>query len=348
MSMMGAILGRNVVMPWDIDAIRPMLNLLLIGPSGVGKSRSITTARLLLSFIPPERRPQFVDGGATKERLHMDIARNPHTIVFASELAAFFSKEKYKEGLIPYVTELLDYKDVTENRTKQDRDVTTIEKHEVTILGASTRDWLQTMLPDAAIGGGFLPRFLILYEGRKERKVAAPGRKIKEPQYAWVHDFRSKTFLKFQSLMVDYLRPFEIDFEDADAADTLMFWYNALQPATGLLAPFAERAREHVMRMSIILAVSCGEEFVSSEHIRSAIKLYNLTADRLGEIVTPTTATGKLLAMVMDSIPEQGIHEVEIFKALRHMYSTVEVTRALQSLVASRDVRQEERVWFRL
>src|ERR1700744_664420 len=148
MSMLGACLGRRVWLDQDIHQVRPMLNLLLIGPSGIGKSSAVKVAKRLLPFVPAEHRPQFIEGGSTKEKLHADLVHEPKAILFAPELAAFFSKEKYKENLIPYVTNLLDYEDTIELRTKRD-DIVVVHMPSVSILGASTLDWLHDQLPDS-------------------------------------------------------------------------------------------------------------------------------------------------------------------------------------------------------
>jgi len=171
MAMLGACLGRRVWLDQDIHQVRPMINLLLIGPSGIGKSSAVKIAKRLLPFVSEMERPQFFEGGSTKEKLHEDLAVQPKAIIFASELAAFFSKEKYKENLIPYVTQLLDYEDVIELRSKSGG-IVPVHYPAVSILGASTLEWLQDQLPDSAVSGGFLARFLILNEEAKGQRVA--------------------------------------------------------------------------------------------------------------------------------------------------------------------------------
>src|SRR5512146_2984872 len=108
LTMLGAALGRKVWFNQDVHTLFPPLNLLLIGPSGCGKSTSIMMARKhLIQLLPRAEQPQFIMGAPTPEKLHDDLKPAPHAVLFASELANFFTRQKYMEGMIPYVTELL-------------------------------------------------------------------------------------------------------------------------------------------------------------------------------------------------------------------------------------------------
>ena len=176
MCMMGAALGRRVYVDMDIHRTFPMLNLLLIGPSGIGKSTALVDMALdhLIRPLPETTRPLVITGKTTKEPLHEDLLAHPHAILVASELANMFSKEKYQEGMIQYMTDLLDLRP-TRVRTKSGGDKT-IDFPAVTVTGGSTKEWLQDQLPSSAGAGGFLPRFLIVKEDHKAQRVADPNR----------------------------------------------------------------------------------------------------------------------------------------------------------------------------
>jgi len=135
MAMLGAALGRRVYFDQDAHTLYPMVNLLLIGPSGIGKSTSILkVGKPLLDALPIELKPQFVSGKATPEKLHDDLVIDPHAMVFASELANFFSRAKYMEDMIPYVTQLLDYEPTVERRTRSS-DLLVVKNPAVSVVG---------------------------------------------------------------------------------------------------------------------------------------------------------------------------------------------------------------------
>lgn len=339
MAMLGACLGRRVWLDQDIHQVRPMLNLLLIGPSGIGKSSAVKVAKKLLPHVPTFFQANFIEGGATKEKLHEDLVEFPKSILFAPELAAFFSKEKYKENLIPYVTNLLDYEDSIELRTRKDG-ISVIPFPSVTILGASTLEWLQDQLPDSAVSGGFLARFLILNEDSKGQKIANPHRLLNPKTKAALEVRRAKVFEEFGQLF-DFHEG-NMDYEDYDAAECYSRWYNAYTPDTGYLAPFAARAGELILRLSMLLAISSRRSSISKEDISSGITLYTFIASRLGRIVVPTNQQGKLSELIRTSITHEGLKPGEIVNLLRAQASHTEIEKHIESLIYAGIVKIED------
>src|SRR5271168_5182228 len=176
MAMLGAALGRSVWISLDIHTVFPLMNLLLIGPSGIGKSTALRdiAADHLINALPENQRPNLLTGKSTKEAIHQDLMVEPKSIILASELANLFSKEKYNEGMIPYFTDLLDLAPARV-RTKSGGNMI-IQRPECCVMGGSTKQWLQDMLPSTAGEGGFLPRFLIVKEDYKFQRIADPRR----------------------------------------------------------------------------------------------------------------------------------------------------------------------------
>lgn len=335
MAMLGACLGRRVWLDQDIHQVRPMLNLLLIGPSGIGKSSAVKVAKKLLPYVPEYQRPQFIEGGATKEKLHMDLVDQPKAILFAPELAAFFSKEKYKENLIPYVTNLLDYEDAIELRTRRDGIVTVLNPS-VSILGASTLEWLQDQLPDSAVSGGFLARFLILNEDAKGQRIANPHRLLSASGRAKLETKRARVFAEFGELFT--VHEGNLDYEDYDAAECYAKWYDAYKPASGYLAPFAARAGELVLRLSMLLAISGRRNGITSEDVTSAITLYEYIASRLDRVVVATNQQGKLAALVASSVHTEGLEPGGVVRMLRSQAGYGDVEKHLEGLLYSGDL----------
>lgn len=337
MSMFGAVLGRKVWYSQDFRHLWPMLNMLLIGPSGIGKSTSIELASRLLQHVPSDERPQFIIGGATPEKLHEDLVPNPHAILFASELANFFNRQKYMEGMIPYVTELLDYRPV-EKRTKGSN-ILRINEPSVTVIGGSTVDWLQGQLPDSASSGGFLARFFIVKEDYRSQRVANPDLALSRTNRLDLENRRAQVFDEFYKLV--HMAEGPVKFLDYGVADKWEHFYNNHQPPTGHLAPFAARAAEFILRLSMLLALSCHRDFITEEDMGSAIQLYGYTESRLAEVIVPFTVAGKLQAQVLQAVGPQGASIMEIRKAVQNSIPAQEVEKYLQSLVMTNDLRRD-------
>jgi hypothetical protein len=337
LSMLGAALGRKVWLDQDVHILYPMLNLLLIGPSGTGKSTSITQiGRPLLDALPKIDQPQFI-AGSTPEKLHKDLRVKPHAVLFASELANFFNKQKYMESMIPYVTELLDYPRVLQRRTVGGG-VEEVVRPEVSVIGGSTVDWLQGQLPDSATSGGFLARFLIVTEEHAGNKVAHPKLEVSKTTLAKLRYEREELSHEFVHLVLNHKG--EIDYGDYEAIDEYAYWYAGHKPANGHLAPFAARAGEFVQRLAMLIAISCDRHEITAVDVKAAIQLYEYCAAKLQDVVVPFTVQGKLLSMVLQSVGQEQLTEVDIMKSMRNFVGAIEVRRLIDSLLASKDLKR--------
>src|SRR5271157_3052341 len=262
-SMLGAALGRNVWWSLDAHTLYPMLNLLLIGPSGIGKSTSILKiGKPLIDNIPEDLSPAFIGGKATPEKLHADLVISPKTLIFASELANFFSRSKYMEDMIPYVTQLLDYEPTVERRTIGGQ-LQVVHKPAVTIVGGSTVEWLQDQLPDSAASGGFLARFLIVKEDFRRQRIHDPESMMSRSQKRELIISREECFNSMRKIVQYSAGP--IKFADFEANDKYGYWYHTQQPETGALSPFSARAGEFVLRLAMLGALSCGRTRVTTQ-----------------------------------------------------------------------------------
>ena len=316
----------------------PMLNLLLIGPSGIGKSTSVHMGFDVIRGLPKSDAPQIVKGAPTPQKLHVDLYSNPHAILFASELANFFTQEKFMVGLIPYITELLDYNPI-EKRTLSG-DIITIDEPACTIMGGSTQEWLQDMIPDTAVGGGFLPRFLIVTEEHKGQKVAFPKAALSEKQYEKLLRDREIAFGEFRDLTSVHFG--EIKMADMEAADTYSEFYNVYQPESGHLQPFAARAGEFVTRLSMLLAISCGKNVIEAEHVASAIQLYKYCAAKLQQVVIPFTKNGKQLMQVQQAIGKDPMPMKTLYHLMKNSLTAGEVDQCVASLIQSGDIKRDK------
>lgn len=336
MAMLGAALGRRVYLDLDVHRLYPLLNLLLIGPSGIGKSTALRDIALksLVGMLPLEDQPQVITGKTTKEALHADLMTNPHSIIMASELANLFSKEKYQEGMIPYVTDLLDL-EPARIRTKSGGSLI-ILKPECCILGGSTKAWLQDMLPNNAGEGGFLPRFFIVKEDNKFQRVADPRRMMTERQRESLAVERIRVQLEFAKI----LRVNEglIDFKDYEASDQYSYWYNTFLPDSGALAPFAARAGAHVLRLSLLVALSRRRNFISAEDIRAGICLHAYSQKKLSEVIIPMSPAGKNLNRLLDLLGDSRMSDIELRRAMRNHCGASDTDRLIADLLKSREV----------
>lgn len=338
LSYLGACLGRKTYIEHDVYKLWPMLNVLLIGPSGVGKTTSMLMGKPLLDSLPLAEQPQVIGGAPSPEKLHFDLRPQPKTLLTAYELAAFFGKQRYQEALVPYVTELLDYGDVIERRTKSGG-IIAVNEPSVTIIGASTLQWLQEMLPDSAVSGGFLARFLIIEEGTRRQRKALPTHGLTAVAKKRLQEYREKVSEEFWEI-IDASPDGEIQFKNFDVQDRYTLWYNAHKPLSGFLEPFAARAGANILRLSMLIAISCKRKSISLRDMDAGIALYLYTEKKLREIVVPYSPKGKLLAMVLQLVEKKPLTDKMIKRNMRNFCTANEVGVYIDSLLQTGEIRR--------
>lgn len=344
-AILGAFLGRSCWIDHDQRKLWPMLNTLLIGPSGCGKTTALELGiRNLLEHCPPDMRPAVIEGGGTPEKLHEDFSVRPHAIMYAEELAAFFNKQDYNQALIPYVTELLNYKPFVERRTKGGG-IRVAQQPSVVVLGASTKEWLQKQMPDAALAGGFLARFLIVVEEHKRQRVALPGQLLTKRARLDLEHLRHQTTQQFIGIVQAAQGP--IKFYDMEASDEYVYWYNTYQPAGGHLAPFAARAGEFVQRLAMLTAISRNQDYITADDVKAGIALYDYATRRLATVVVSYSREGELLAKVLEVVGTGVMDAVSMRRAMRHQASARDVDRLVESLISSGELHKTEEGLYR-
>lgn len=337
LAMVGAAVGRKAWIGRDVHRSFPMLNCLFLGPSGIGKSTAIKAAMTLHAMSGVAH--AIIADATTPEMIHNRLVEEGRAIILAEELAAFFGKQRYLEGMIPYVTLLLDYKDRLQRGLKSEG-VKVVEAPEVTVLGGSTLEWLQDQLPDTAATGGFLPRFLIVKEDHKGQKIANPDAALSRAKRLQVESLR-RSCAEVVSALSTQGDFGTVGFYDYSVADLYAEWYHQRPAPPDALAPFAARAPEWVMRLALLMALCRGEGALRETDVETGIKLYEFTEAKLAEALTAYTPRGRMLKTVLEAIPPGGVSLRTLYKRLRPVATAKEIRELLDSLLESRDVERE-------
>ena len=333
-----ACVGRRTYIDQDIHRLWPMFNLLLIGPSGIGKSTAIDVTKVLTDTLPEDMKPEIIAGATTPEELHQTLRLQPKAILRASELAAFFGRQKYMEGLVPYVTELLDYKETQERRTRKDS-IIIVNEPTVTIVGGSTLEWLQEQLPDSATTGGFLARFFIVEERYKRQRVANPAQMMTKKARERLLLRRHDAVLDFEQLISE-IPEGPMQFKDFSVMDVYSIWYNTHTPMSGFLAPFAARAGTFILRLAMLSALSCGRKQILAEDIHAGIVLYEFMESRLLNVVVPFTKDGKMMQRSTEAVGSTGMERKALYRSMRNSLTVNQVETFVRSLIQSEQLRE--------
>jgi len=171
-----------VYLSWGFERIYPNLFIVLVGPSGKArKGIALGIAKELLSNVPgvsvaPEATSReavilamkraisnFQDATDGIIKFHCAIT------AFSEELSVFLGQSDIK-----FLANLTDWYDSKENWAYETvgRGRDSLQGLCFNLLGATAPDWLQSMLPQEAVGGGFTSRVIFVVEDKKGKTVA--------------------------------------------------------------------------------------------------------------------------------------------------------------------------------
>jgi hypothetical protein len=183
LSVIAGALQRRVYLPWGLGrVIYPNLYVVLVGPSGrTRKGVAIGIAKDFLKKVPgitvtPESSSgrqamiiamkraltNFQDGSDGKIKFHCAVT------AFSEELSVFLGQRD-----IAYLSNLTDWYD-----SKDDWEYETIGRGKdslqglcLNLIGGTAPDWIQSMIPQEAVGGGFTSRIIFIVEEKKRKLV---------------------------------------------------------------------------------------------------------------------------------------------------------------------------------
>src|SRR5207249_8101004 len=107
-TILGAMTDRRIWHSKGHYRIFPNLNVILIGPAG--KVKKTSAINIALDIVMRAGYEKIVLGQTTPEAFLMNLGSNDPAscLVIGREMAAFFHKAKYMDGIIPLFTDLID------------------------------------------------------------------------------------------------------------------------------------------------------------------------------------------------------------------------------------------------
>lgn len=266
LSVIAGALQRRVHLRWGFEEIFPNLYIVLIGPSGSRKGIAMNIARDFLIRTP---NISVAPEAGSLQALILAMKRafsnfeDPITGVihfqspltaFAEELAVLLGTGDIK--LLSYLTDWYNSKeDWSYETVGRGRDY--IQGTCFTLIGATAPEWLPSMLPQEAVGGGFTARIIFVVEDRKGKTVSkhqlTPAEL--ELQDKLLHDLEHISQLRGQFNFTPngeqaYTKWYEVE-------DKLLLAGELAVPDPRFLA-YCERRATHIRKLMIICSASRG------------------------------------------------------------------------------------------
>ena len=182
LSLLAGALQRKAYLQWGFEYIYANLFAILVGPSGrTRKGIALGIAKTMLSKVPEV---SVAPEAASREAIIMAMKRanrnfqdpDDGTIKMHCSLTAFSEELAVLlgQGDIKLLANLTDWYD-----SKNDWAYETIGRGRdalqglcLNLMGGTAPDWLQSMLPQEAVGGGFTSRVIFIVEDRKRKTVS--------------------------------------------------------------------------------------------------------------------------------------------------------------------------------
>lgn len=181
LALVSGALQRRCKFRWGFETLYPNLYVILVGPSGkarkgvaigIGKkmfkhltlpitSENITREALIRAMKASNQ----TFPGPSGIEVHSSI------ITVSEELSVFLGQSDIR--FLASLTDWYDSHDEWSYETKGGgKDY--VPGVCMTLLGATAPDWIQSMLPQEAVGGGFTSRVIFIVEDRKGKSVSRP------------------------------------------------------------------------------------------------------------------------------------------------------------------------------
>lgn len=169
---LGAALGRRVYFRMgSYFSLYPNFCVILIGPPGLKKTTAGDIAAKLIgkAVLCPVLADQV-----TPERMITVLKDSGHHLIYAGEMAVFFGKQKYNEGMVTKMLRMLDSpaEFIVETQTREQE---VLRDLAITFLGCTTPSLLSSSMPEEVTSSGFMSRFVLVVERDTDREFPIPG-----------------------------------------------------------------------------------------------------------------------------------------------------------------------------
>ncbi len=310
-------LQRRIYMPWGHNKIYPNMYVFLIGRSGLGKGIAMGPA---IEMFKETGLPVAPDAVTIAELIRVLEASENQFLnqkgffethcslnVYARELAVLLGQKDIKK--LAHLTDWYDSHDTWKNSTK------TQGKEELlgvclNILGGAAPEWIPTIMPPEAIGGGFTSRIIFIVEQNKGKIIPTPvyNDKLKR--------LKDDLTADLSYIATHYSGIFQFDAATKEAYEKYYIKQeedikNGIWPVKDKsFEGYANRRALHLRKMSMIIAASRKSEgIITLEDFKAALIILGNAETKMGRLFS---GVGKgfyaeVLEMIMSYIIQWGV-----------------------------------------
>lgn len=259
LAVIAAAMQRKCYLRWGFKTLYPNLYIVLIGPSGCRKGTAMNIGKDLLLEI---NGINLSSESVTREALIRDMKDGTTTFtdptdqmlkfhssvtVLSEELSVFLGQQNVK-----FLADLTDWFDCGDQWTYRTKGSGTDKLVGVcvNILGATAPDWLRSILPQEAFGGGFTSRVIFVVEEAKKQIVANPTipPEVLALRPSLIEDLEQIAAMAGEMIFLD------------TTMDLYTDWYTKQSKSPAIKDPhfagYCERRAMHVLKLSMVMSAS--------------------------------------------------------------------------------------------
>lgn len=284
-SCVAAVLQRKCYLHWE-GILFPNLYVVLTGGSGwARKGTALRPGKQLLSSIGLPLVAEKITTEALikyireQQSFSKDQQTNVQSIhssvtVMSQEFSVFLGHNNPE--LISILTDLYDHTGETWEYKTKTQGVFDIQGPYINLIGATTPELMQQMLPKEALAGGLLSRIIFVYSKRREKVVAVPHwGKAEEDLFEKLKEDLDKIYLMSGQFEV------KLDGEDS-FLDEWIPWYSTMEDNLPFDDPrfnaYFSRRPVHILKLCMIMSASeGGSKLITARTFRRALDLLSRT-----------------------------------------------------------------------
>lgn len=334
MSVLSAALRRHVWINQGYYVVYPNLYVVLVAPPGACKksvainiglriarkvpglnieSNKMTPASLIhtlnsgvitatQAMKQAAKTPQTPEEKALEEKLikAIKLKMECSAMLVSTEFSVMLGADSTQNGMLALLTDLYDSPERWSYKTMA-RGVEEIHNVFLSILAATTPDWLGNSIPADAIGGGFTSRILFCAQTQKRHDNPRPKLTQKEAdlEKRLVEDLTRISEIKGEVVLTDAAEKFYDE------------WYrnrNRREIEDERFWGYLERKPDHLLKIAIIIAVSFSDDLVVDEiHFKMGLEMLNRLEQRMSDaFIGVGKASGKDIVRIVKQIEEAG------------------------------------------
>lgn len=266
LSILGALLGRNVWLPFGHSKIYPNQYIMLMGPAGARKGTAMNPGVFLLresgynTFAPEAvSKEMFLAGiGKTEngEEAELDLETLVDDVASECYVVAPEFNDFMGQGDLQFVTRLTNLWDNLPHfrHPKLHGKSVFIHKPTINIFGANTQQNFAMCIPPEAVGNGFCSRFIFVGAEATGRKITFPAPEDEALQRVLVR--------KLANLKEDAHGPLSIA---PDAKETFDRIYQEFRPIDDTrFTHYSTRRFTHLLKLCTIIATTDSRNVITA------------------------------------------------------------------------------------